>query len=700
MRLNMDGGVFLRLTGFLLILILLSCLMFIQIGQVQRSLDDIPQQMDKVVAVLDLNRNLIAQSYCVENYIRYREVDYIKEFRRYSGISRDQLQGLHQVVRQSRKSLIEKILNLQQEYTQICENEIFPLVRRGEINGAERIVRNNKAELILAEMLSLNEELKEMRLKDTYLIANQTSSQARRSLIWGSTLAIIIILAGLLGSIMLNKKVILNNLIYRLILLNTRNAIIVIRRDGRIYSVNRVAENIFGFRQKDLMGRRFAEVFTNRSSPGEIAFTFPVEEVLATAEDICNMEMLYVDAVGWHFTLLVDCLQLSDESGVAEGVMLIIRDITDRKLLEEKLRGMAVRDSMTMLYNHYHLKQALDLEIKIAEMQGSNLAYNDTLGHPAGDEALIKIARLLEKNIRGSDIAGRYGGDEFAVILPGADHSTALAVGERLRSAMAECDFHHREIMPSGKITVSIGVAFFPDDAKDAVRLIEMADEAMYNAKRNAKNKVEVYFSAFKALQRDWPNEQDMLYNIRGLLAMVNSKDRYTYGHSEKVAHYATALARAAGLSEKEVKEIRVAAFLHDIGKVDIPEGILNKPGPLNKEELLLVQRHSETGAGIVGQIKSLEDIVLAIIYHHERYDGKGYPHRLAGEAIPLSARIISLADSFDAMTSNRPYRRAMSPEEACEEIKKGSGHQFDPHLAMLFTRLNREAALAASEMN
>lgn len=708
MRLRMDSVL---LIGFLMVVTLLSGFMLSQMGQVQTSSGDISGQMDKVVEADDLHRNLIAQSYYIEGYILHQEPDHLAEFRRYSSLIRDQLQGLHQVVRQSRKPLIDNILNLQQEYIRICENEIIPLVQRGDISVAARIARSNRAASLLEEMISLNEEMKKMRLEDTYRLANETSSQAKRSLIWGFFLAILLILIGLTGSIIMNRKMALENMIYRLILLNTRNAIIVIRRDGRIYSVNRVAENIFCFTRKDVVGQRFADVFTSRSKPGEIAFTYPIDEVVAAAEDACNMERIYVDAEGRHYTLLVDCLQLSDESGDAEGVMLIIRDITERKLIEEKLRGMAVRDSMTMLYNHYYLRQTLDHEIKMAARKGDYLAfmimdlddfksYNDILGHPAGDELLIIVAGLLEKNIRGSDIVGRYGGDEFAVILPGADHSTALELGERLRMVVAEYAFLHRELMPNGKITVSAGVACFPDDATDASRLIEMADEAMYNAKRNYKNKVEVYFSAFKALQYDWPHEQDVLYNIRGLMAMVNSKDRYTYGHSEKVAHYATALAQAAGLDEKEVKEIRVAAFLHDIGKVDTPEGILNKPGPLSKEELMLVQRHSETGAGIVRQIKSLEDIVLAILYHHERYDGKGYPHSLAGEEIPLSARIIALADSFDAMTSHRPYRRAMTVAEAVEEIKREAGRQFDPRLAVIFMRLNREAACAAAGMN
>jgi putative nucleotidyltransferase with HDIG domain len=151
------------------------------------------------------------------------------------------------------------------------------------------------------------------------------------------------------------------------------------------------------------------------------------------------------------------------------------------------------------------------------------------------------------------------------------------------------------------------------------------------------------------------------------------------------VACYAAALAQVIELDEKEVKEIKVAAFLHDIGKVDIPEEILNKPGPLNREEFEKIKRHPATGAGIVRQIKSLENIAASILHHHERYDGKGYPDGLAAEAIPLASRLIALADSFDAMISHRPYRRAMTFTEALGEIEEEAGRQFDPFLAQLF---------------
>jgi|GEM_PF-1035844 len=690
------------IAGLVLIFTLLAGFVLFQVAQVAVKLNQIPVTVDKVAAAGRLHDYVLRQSYAIKGYMLYREPAYLEEFHRYAGLSRQEMEQLRQVVRPARKPLVEEILARQQKYAELCEKEIIPLVEQGDTAGAARVARQSGAVTLIEEMLERADELQGMRLADALAITSQAAGLARQALWWGVGGGLLALFAGIALGFLVNRRLVMENLIYRLILLNTRNAVIVVRRDGRIHLVNRVAEQIFGCKREAVLGLPFEAVFTGRQQPGEVAFSYPVAAVLAAGEDACNIEKSYVTADGWRYTLLTDCLQLRDEKGRLHGVMLIIRDITERKLVEEKLQELAilqrlaVRDSLTMLYNHSYLKQVLDREVARAGEQGGRVAflmmdvdnfkdYNDRFGHPAGDELLKKLARLLEKNVRQADIVGRYGGDEFAVILPGADQAVAVEVGERLRRAIAEYPFPYLEAMPGGRITVSAGVACFPGDAAGAAELIRQADEAMYNAKRNAKNRVEVWFSAFKELESDWPGERDLLYSIGGLLAMVNNKDRYTYGHSEKVAHYATALAQAAGLAPEEVKKIKVAAFLHDLGKVDVPEEILNKPGPLSAAEKELCRRHPVTGAGIVRQIKSLEEIVPLIRHHHERYDGQGYPDGLAGGAIPLGARIIALADSFDAMTTNRPYRRARTRQEAIEVIQKEAGRQFDPQLAWLF---------------
>ncbi|MGQ9756266.1 MAG: HD-GYP domain-containing protein [Desulfotomaculales bacterium] len=210
----------------------------------------------------------------------------------------------------------------------------------------------------------------------------------------------------------------------------------------------------------------------------------------------------------------------------------------------------------------------------------------------------------------------------------------------------------------------------------------------MYAAKQQAKNRVEVASSLLRELEAEWPAEHPLLHNVVALLRTVHAKDRYTYTHSERVARYAAKLARAAGMRDGEIKKLKLAAFLHDVGKIEIPTKVLNKPEPLTREEWEVIRRHPVVGAEIVGQIKVLEEIAPLILHHHERYDGSGYPAGLAGEAIPLGARIIALADAYDAMTSHRPYRPAKTHETALHEVRQGAGRQFDPSLVKLFVRV------------
>lgn len=243
-------------------------------------------------------------------------------------------------------------------------------------------------------------------------------------------------------------------------------------------------------------------------------------------------------------------------------------------------------------------------------------------------------------------------------------------------------------------LTASAGICAIPYVATSTKQLIEYADMALYQVKRNGKNAVMMYSAGQKLMTEKTKSEEKveraMIYSeyaptIYALTATIDTKDHYTFTHSKNVAYYATKLAFAFGMDEDFVEIVREAALLHDIGKIGIPENILNKPGKLTDEEYEIMQSHVENSIGIIRYLPSLDYVIPAVIGHHERYDGNGYPRRIKGEDIPIGARILCIADCFDAMTSKRSYKESQSIDYALKELEEQAGRQFDPKLSALF---------------
>ncbi|MGB9886169.1 MAG: diguanylate cyclase [Moorellales bacterium] len=377
-------------------------------------------------------------------------------------------------------------------------------------------------------------------------------------------------------------------------------------------------------------------------------------------------------------------------------------------------RTQATRDELTGLYNYRFFQEFLDKEVEHSRRTGQSLsvifidvdhfkAYNDVYGHLAGDEALGRLAEAVSGSIRAADVAARYGGDEFAVLLPGAGSSEALRVAERIMRAVQRC-FSGTET-GSGLLTVSLGVASYPEHSQSKQELLTAADSALYQAKYSGRDRICVFGRAIGAGDADGGSpgeessasekgflkrqlEEAYLATVYTLAAAINARDNYTFKHSEMVTYYALGLAEALGLSEERRKIVRFAAMLHDIGKIGIPEYILNKPGGLTPPEREAVKRHVHIAEAIVRHTPYLRPIAPIILHHHEAYDGKGYPDGLQGEEIPLEARILAIADAYHAMTSDRPYRPALSREQAVGELRALAGKQFDPTLVPVFIRL------------
>ncbi len=367
--------------------------------------------------------------------------------------------------------------------------------------------------------------------------------------------------------------------------------------------------------------------------------------------------------------------------------------------LYAKTEQQARTDALTGLYNRRYFEECLDREIERHSRYGGILSlvildldsfktYNDIRGHLAGDKMLSRIGQLIKRTIRNIDLAFRYGGDEFALILPQTGIEQAYVVAERVRRQISNKMWAKQLLF-----TASFGLATWPGDGTTADELCTAADQALYYAKRTGGNRIQVaaktlLTSTESYLTTGTTAEKGILSIIHALAAAVEARDIYTHGHSQRVRDYAIALAEALGLPSDRTINLSTAALLHDIGKIGIPDELLRKNDKMTAEQWEIIQSHTKLAAAIVGRIPSLTPCLPAILHHHERWDGKGYPTGLQGEAIPLEARILAIADAFEAMTASRPYHQPMPLSRAIEELKRNSGTQFDPKLVEVFLNI------------
>lgn len=362
--------------------------------------------------------------------------------------------------------------------------------------------------------------------------------------------------------------------------------------------------------------------------------------------------------------------------------------------LHAEIAVQAVTDDLTRLFNRRHFNRRINEEISRHNRYGGVFsliicdmdlfkAYNDTYGHKAGDKLLQDFARILVKSIRSVDLVFRYGGDEFVLLLPQTGPEEAYLIGERIRQLVVDT-LQTGEIKPS----LSLGVASFPEDGAFADDLVKAADAALYHCKQMGGNRTCLYSHLTASSPDDKVIEGRSIgafTTVRTLIAALNARDNYSSGHSQQVAMYSVALGKAAGLSQEELNVLRTAALLHDVGKIGIPDDLLNKKENLTPEETKILHSHSSIGVAIIKYVPGLASCRPLILHHHERYDGQGYPQQLKGTEIPLGARIIAVADTFAAMISVRPYRNALSHEQAVKELIQCKGASLDPALVDLF---------------
>ncbi len=433
--------------------------------------------------------------------------------------------------------------------------------------------------------------------------------------------------------------------------------------------------------------------------------------------------------------------------------VLLLRTLADlfagalhNALTFQKAQEQAITDGLTGVKTHRFLMEALSSEWKRSTRANRPLALvlmdldhfkfvNDFYGHLEGNVVLQRVGHILEENCRRSDVVARYGGDEFVILMPETSVEQARQLANKLRGWIAS-----DPLLRDKNITASFGIAAFPVHGSTPQELIQVADSSMYLSKHQGGNSVssaeqgdpserkrwkkdvlEAYLGvtlkrlfstgpeAFEEIYRRLEQFTRSLYEqgadisgetlppivvetVTSLAFAIDAKDHYTQGHSQKVSAYAVMIAQALGLCSTDVEEIRLAGLLHDIGKVGIPETILNKSGPLDAAEWETMKTHTELGARILEPLGPLVRIREMVRHHHEFYDGSGYPLRLEGERIPHGARVIAVADAYDTITSERTYKKARTPEDAFAELERCAANQFDPEIVRIFVETMRRA--------
>jgi len=412
----------------------------------------------------------------------------------------------------------------------------------------------------------------------------------------------------------------------------------------------------------------------------------------------------------------------------------------------DQAQKLSVTDAVTGLPNHRYFHTRLDEELEKCKASGGSITvmmvdldrfkvYNDSFGHAAGDVALKAAARTISSTMRREDVVTRYGGEEFVAILPGVDIQTAPIRAQEICDTLAKVFMYNPKTI-FAPLTASVGWATYPVDARNRDELLNRADLAMYMAKKRGRNCIcgaselesvaaldsvlsEVVAQLASAdtvgpgmvatLEKRLgqiansshleelaegmlsPNSEATLEALNALAASIDAKDPYTSGHSQSVAKLAEDLGDMLQLSPAHKNQLRLAAILHDVGKIGVVDKVLLKEGKLDEDEKLVMRMHPILGARILQPIKAFRQILNVVLHHHEWYDGSGYPDGLAGQNIPLHARIVSVCDAYHAMTSTRPYRQRRTPEFALAQLEAGKGTQFDPIIVDYFVQMMRK---------
>lgn len=456
--------------------------------------------------------------------------------------------------------------------------------------------------------------------------------------------------------------------------------IILTDSKGQVIYMNKFAERLTGWNNEQAAGKTLDEVFVVYMEGNRKKYTFFQDRSFEII-DLPEYLILSVGDKSSEIYVSGKISSFTDADSTFSGRVIVFYDVSHHRQKEDVISYHTFHDHLTGLYNRaffevelkrLNSERMLPLSLILCDANGLKLV-NDAFGHDEGDRMLKKIADILRSVCRKEDIIARIGGDEFAILLPVVDISKAKSIVERIRDT---CQQQDSSPIP---ISISIGVATRENLKMEMAAVYRLAEERMYTAKLEESRTVrtEIIDSIRKSLEAHAHETQE---------------------HVNRMKELALKLSARIGLGEYECNKLELLAKIHDIGKIAIPHSILCKPGNLNIEEWQIIRKHSEIGYRIAAYSPELAFLADSILSHHERWDGKGYPQGLAGKQIPITARIISIVDTYDILTNGRSYRLPVSSEKALEEIRRCSGTQFDPELVENFVSLMEEELLKQAQ--
>lgn len=452
---------------------------------------------------------------------------------------------------------------------------------------------------------------------------------------------------------------------------NSSDAIVLFNQHHEIIDINEKFTDLFGFNINDIRGRELDSILASQEK---------MDEANQLTMDVLNGQDVSMESVRFgvegqprEVSIKGVAILLNDKIIGGYG---IYADISQRKKAEKEILYMNYHDQLTGLYNRRFFEEELrridsernlPISVIMADVNGLKL-INDAFGHAYGDTLLIKTGDLIKKECREDEIIARLGGDEFVILLPKTSSEEAEKIIRRIKEASSGIQLRSMEL------SISFGWETKNSIIQDINEILKNAEDYMYRHK------------LFES-----PSIRGK--TVKAIINSLHEKNKREEQHSERVSYLCEAIGIAMGQSESELNELKTVGLLHDIGKIAIDEKILNKPGRLTTEEWNDIKRHPEIGYRILSSVNDMAELAEFVLAHHERWDGSGYPKGLKGEEIPLQARIIMVADAYDAMTSERAYRRALTEEAAVAELKKNAGTQFDPGIIEIFTEkvINRK---------